>query len=91
MASRYLNFNTVVLSLIGLLLIAKGAWSTYRFRDYVFGSGLFLLGAGIIIFGLTNGFSDPTPRGRMLFKIAVPSLLLGAVITAYSMRFYFMF
>ncbi|MCB1024283.1 MAG: hypothetical protein KDB79_07830 [Acidobacteria bacterium] len=89
--SRYLNFNTIVLSLVGLLMIAKGLFNLILFRDYIFAGGISMLGAGFIIFGITNGFADPTPRGRLLFRIAIPALLIGGVLTLYSMRYYFMF
>jgi len=85
---QYLNFNTIILVVTGLLLMAWGAWKIYRFRDYVFGGGVFLIGVGNLMFGATNGFSDPTPRGRILFKAGIFGYVLGILSTAYSMRYF---
>ena len=83
---QFLNFNAIFLILTGLFLILWGGWRVYRFRDLVFGGSLSMIGVGILAFGLTNGFADQTPRGRMLFKFGVFSFIIGILAFGYSMR-----
>ena len=84
---QYLNLNTIILVVSGLLLMVWGAWKVYRFRDYIFGGGLFFIGAGNFFFGITNGFTDPTPRGRFFFKAGIFAYLAGLVSVGYSLRY----
>jgi hypothetical protein len=79
-----LNFNSIFYLFLGLLLMLAGGYYAYRMRMYPLGGGLIFLGAGGILCGLTNGFTDYSPTGRMLWKIGVPTLLLGLLMTGYG-------
>ena len=84
---KYLNFNTIFLVILGLALIAYGGWYLYRYRGYQYGGGILLIGVGNVMFGITNGFADPTPPGRLFFKIGVMSYVVGILAVAYTMRY----
>ena len=86
----YLNFNNLILLVSGLILVAWGLWQVYRFRQYVFGGGVFLIGIGNMFFALTNGFTDQSPKARFLTRFGIFSYILGFGSTAYSMRHLFM-
>ena len=89
MIRDYLNLNTLILLISGLLLMAWGGWTFYRYRDYIFGGGIFCIGVGNLLFGLTQGFTDTSPRGRLFFKVAMFAYLFGLLSTGYSMRYLF--
>jgi len=36
----------------------------------------------LLVLGLTEGFSDPTPRGKLLYRIAIISFIVGIPILA---------
>jgi len=84
---NYLNFNNIVLFIVGALLLLWGAWSLYRFRQYIFGGGLVCIGIGNLLFAFTNGFADTTPTGRFLFKVGAFAYLSGFGLVGYSMRY----
>jgi len=83
---QYLNLNNLILFATGLALMAWGGWTIYRTRQYLFGGGMFLIGFGNILFGITNGFTDQTPRGRFFFKVALFAYGFGLATVAYTMR-----
>lgn len=78
-----LNLSSILLIIIGLLLITYGGWSLYKFRDYTWATGLISLGVGNGLFGLSNGFADLTPRGRIFMKIGITMLIIGVLIVGY--------
>ncbi len=86
---KYLSVNTLILIISGLVLMAWGAWTVYRFRSYMYGGGIFLVGVGNFMFGITNGFADTTPWGRFYFKIGALSYLVGISSVLYTMRYIF--
>lgn len=45
--------------------------------------GFFFTGIGNVIFGMTNGFVDMTPIGRLLFRIALVAYIIGIPLIAY--------
>lgn len=80
---RNLTFSSILLILLGLLLIAGGGWNIYKYRDYTAATGFILLGIGTIFFGITNGFSDITPTGRVLMKAGITLLIGGILLVGY--------
>ncbi len=78
-----LNLSSILLIIIGVLLITYGGWSLYKFRDYTWAAGLVSLGVGNGLFGITNGFSDLTSRGRIFMKVGIVMLIFGVLIVGY--------
>lgn len=83
---QYFNLNNLILFSTGFALIVWGSWTVYRTRQYLFGGGMLLIGVGNILFGITNGFTDQSPRGRFFFKVALFAYGLGLATVAYTMR-----
>ena len=72
--------------LIGVLLIGLGGYVLWKMRFYyILGGGLVLLGGGSVFCGLTNGFTDHSPRGRKLNKVGLFLFLLGLLPTIYGL------
>lgn len=82
---KELTFTSLAWIFLGLLLFAGGAYYGYRMRMYSFGFGLFCLGLGSVFCGLTNGFTDYTPTGRMMWRLGLPVLGVGLALTIYSL------
>ena len=78
-----LTFNSILMILIGLGLMAFGVWLGLRSWGRMFGVGFFSTGIGNVLFGATNGFTDMTPIGRKLFRFALVAYLVGIPIIAY--------
>ncbi len=80
-----LSFNSVLLLILGLLLLAGGGYVGVNWRMYHFAIGLILVGIGSLLCVLTNGFSDYSPRGRLLRKIGSLAFLIGLPLVFYNL------
>jgi len=78
-----LTFNSVFLLVLGLLIAAAAGFVGYKWRMYPFAAGLFFLGIGSVLCGLTNGFTDQSPNGRRIRQFGVMILAAGLVLTFY--------
>jgi hypothetical protein len=65
-----LTLNSILIMIFGL-------------RGRVQGVGMVFTGLGIAILGFTNGFTDFTPLGRFLYRIAIAAFLVGVPISLY--------
>ena len=78
------SFNSWLLIAIGLAFVIGGFVHVVMFRGRLFSIGLVATGVGLTILGLTEGFADPTPRGKLLYRIAIISFVVGVPIVAYG-------
>jgi hypothetical protein len=69
--------------LIGLALFAFGAWLATLPGNRIFAIGFFFTAAGNILFGVTNGFTNMTPLGHKLFRLALAAYAVGIPFIAY--------
>jgi hypothetical protein len=67
----------VAMSVIGIYM-ARVSWTRTT------GIGLFLIGFGLGALGITNGFSDQSPLGRLLFKLGLIAFCVGVPLGAYA-------
>ena len=76
--------NGLSMALMGLLgvLIAIGFLVLSPLR--MFGVGLFLVSFGCVFLGLTNGYHDPTPNGRFMFRISAASFIIGLPVMGWA-------
>lgn len=81
---RDLTLTSFFWIFLGFLLFGYGGYNGYYWRNYPFAMGLIFLGIGSILCGVTNGFADYSPMGRLLFKLGMPILLIGLLLTGYS-------
>lgn len=79
-----LTLNSYFWIFLGLLLFGGGGYIGYYWRMYPFAMGLVFLGIGAVLCGITNGFADYSATGRLLWKIGIPILLVGLLLTGYS-------
>jgi hypothetical protein len=68
--------------LIGLVFLLGGIYHGLFYRDRMLSAGMVTFGVGFLFLGLTEGFSDPTPRGKLLYRIAIISFIVGIPILA---------
>lgn len=60
-----------------------GVWLGMSPYSRLYAVGFFFTGIGNVIFGMTNGFVDMTPIGRLLFRIALVAYIIGIPLIAY--------
>ena len=70
---------------VGLIFFLGGIYFGvfYPFHR-VFAFGLVACGVGFVFFGFTEGFTDPTPRGKLLYRIGIISFIIGLPIVLYG-------
>ena len=74
---------------LALLLVVAGAYIGLTLPYLrVLGAGLIFFGLGCLFCGLTDGFTDPTPRGYAFRKLGFGAYLIGIPILAYA-TYYF--
>ncbi len=80
-----ISLNSWLMMAVGLIFFLGGIYYgiTY-FYDRIFAFGLVACGVGFIFFGFTEGFTDPTPRGKLLYRIAIISFIVGLPIVLYN-------
>ncbi|MFL6467259.1 MAG: hypothetical protein ACJ72Z_04805 [Pyrinomonadaceae bacterium] len=70
--------------LIGLFFLFGGIYYGLFLYDRIFALGMVATGIGLCIFGYTDGFTDPTPKGLFLYRIAIVAFLVGIPIVIYG-------
>ena len=80
-----LTATSVSWLLLGAFGVLAGALMFYKWRfGFLYPSaGLISLGAGGILCGLTNGFTDQSPTGRIISKFGLLALLAGVLLIGY--------
>jgi len=71
---RNLTLVSIFWIFLGLVLAATGGYYAYKWRMYQFGVELGVLSIGVILCGMTNGFTDYSPTGRLFSKIGIISI-----------------
>lgn len=74
------TFNSIVMILIGLLMIALGGFLLFSSVARFHSVGFVFTGIGNILFGLTNGFTNMSSTGLKLYRLALTAYLLGIPI-----------
>lgn len=78
------SLNSWLIILIGLGFFFGGLYHFIYYYDRIFSFGLVITGIGFTLFGYTDGFKDPTPRGMLLYRIGIISFMIGVPIVAYG-------
>jgi hypothetical protein len=77
------TFNSILMIFIGLALIVFAVFLGLNAWSRMFAVGFLCTGFGCILFGITNGFTDMTPTGRLLFRIALVAFAIGIPVIGY--------
>ena len=78
------TLNGLFVLFIGLLMLGVGMYMCAKSWTRVTGCGLALIGFGVSSLGFTNGFSDQSPLGRLLYKLSLISLGVGVPAASYG-------
>lgn len=76
------TFNSIVMILIGLAMIGLSVLLLLTSRRF-HAVGFLLTGIGNILFGATNGFTDMTPMGQKLYRLALLAYIGGIPLMGY--------
>ena len=77
------TFNSIIMIFIGLTLMAFSVYLALYSWSRFFAVGFFFTGVGNILFGATNGFTDMSPMGQKLYRLALLAYIIGVPVIAY--------
>ena len=78
------SLNAILMLGLGLVFLGGGFY-VILFMPYLrlMGVGMLLTGIGCVCCGLTDGFTDPTPRGIALRRFGAAAFVVGVPLLAY--------
>lgn len=89
---RNLTLTSIFWIILGLGFTLGGTYLTYKWRMFwmqlPMTVGFMMVGVGMILCGITNGFTDHTPLGRKLKKIGAFLLIVGVPPIGYVAWYY---
>jgi hypothetical protein len=80
----HLTFRRVTAVAVGGILILGGMFMASRPFGRMLGVGVALVGVGLISLGITDGFSDYGPYGRLMYGIGIAGFGLGVPLALYA-------
>ena len=83
-----ITLNAVLILALGLVFFAAGIYFILNPFMRIVAVGMFALAFGCLCCGLTDGFSDISPRGLLLRKFGFVAFLVGVPIVGYSVYRY---
>ena len=81
----HLSFNALLVILIGVGLVLGSVVVGPQPGFRLLAVGLFLTGIGNLLFGATDGFTDPRPIGRTLYRLGAAAFIGGIPILVYAL------
>ncbi|MGI8469409.1 MAG: hypothetical protein ACR2N3_13250 [Pyrinomonadaceae bacterium] len=79
-----LTLTSIFWLAVGVGLFGCGGFVGYSRRMYPLALGLVFLGLGSVLCGITNGFTDYSRDGRLLWKFGVILLMAGLALAIYG-------
>jgi len=79
-----LTFRGITVAAFGVVLALVGAYFALQSWTRIFGIGIFLVGTGLIALGATDGFSDYSPLGKVIYRVGVTCFGIGIPLTIYA-------
>lgn len=78
------SLNAILILLLGAVFLIGGLYFALLPWARILAFGMLSTAVGCICCGLTDGFTDATPRGHMLKKIGATGFFIGLPILIYS-------
>ena len=80
----HFSLNAILVLILGVVFLIGGVYFIVTPWARIMGISMLSTALGCICCGLTDGFTDVTPRGIALRKVGVVAFLVGIPILAYS-------
>lgn len=71
------TLNSWLLFAIGVFFFFGGFYQLVYSSDRITSVGMVASGIGFTCLALTEGFADPTPRGRRLYRLGMIAFIIG--------------
>ena len=78
------SLNAILILILGLVFLFGGLYFVITPWARIMGFSMLATALGCICCGLTDGFTDVTPRGIALRKVGVVAFVVGVPVLAYS-------
>ena len=80
-----ITLNAILILALGLVFMLAGMYFVMIPYTRIVALGMFALTLGCVCCGLTDGFTDISPRGLLLRKFGFVAFLVGIPIVGYSL------
>jgi len=77
------TFNSWLVLVVGIGFLLGGLYCWFTLNNRLLAVGMVMTGIGWVLMGLTDGFTDPTPRGKLFFRLAIVAFMVGVPLVAY--------
>ena len=78
------SLNAILILILGVVFLIGRVYLVLAPWWRILGFGMLSTAVGCICCGLTDGFTDPTPRGSMLKRAGGAALIIGVPVMIYS-------
>jgi len=82
--SLQFSLNALLMLGLGVVMLLVSIYLILSPGTRIIAAGLFITGAGCLLCGVTDGFSDYTPRGIAFRKVGFSAFLIGFLLLIYS-------
>jgi hypothetical protein len=82
-----LTIRGIFVGAFGAVLGIVGVYFITQWWTRTLGVGVLLVGAGLMAMGATNGFSDYSPLGKLLYKVGLISFGIGVPLSIYAFSY----
>ena len=88
MLSLNITLNAILVLALGVVFFVGGVYFIFTPYLRVLAIGMLALASGCVCCGLTDGFTDVSPKGQLLRRFGYVSFLVGIPIVGYSVYRY---
>ena len=78
------SWNAVLILILGALFLFGGLYTITVPLMRILGVGMLATAAGCICCGLTDGFTDSTPRGMLVRRVGIVAFIIGVPVLGYA-------
>jgi hypothetical protein len=78
------SLNAVLILILGAMFFFGGVYFAVFMALRLMAFGMFATAVGCVCCGLTDGFTDATPRGSLLKRLGAAAFIIGIPILIYT-------
>ena len=78
------SLNAILILILGVIFAIGGVYFALNPWSRILGLSMLVTAIGCICCGLTDGFTDVTPRGIMFRKVGIVAFFVGVPVLAYT-------
>jgi hypothetical protein len=78
------SMNAVLILVLGAVFLFGSGYYALFGNNRIMAFGMFAVAIGCICCGLTDGFTDPSPRGSLFKRLGAVGFVVGVPVLVYT-------